>query len=166
MARGFLVQVGLGVVGALCPLYASLIYPWSASARTTKEVEQTTMTMVGQRLDSNKSETEPTIPMPHTMRLPKCLTSPSLSNPSSLLTSTDKGELDAEMLALALANRVPCSGSANTIERLAAAAVAPLVLMNDGERQVGCLEYVLLIYLCVEERWLLGGTSVDELVWY
>ena len=36
--------------------------------------------------------------------------------------------------------------------------------MNDGERQVGCREYVLLIDLCVEERRLLGGTSVGELM--
>ena len=68
------------------------------------------------------------------------------------------------MLALALANGAPCSGSANTIETLVAAAVAPVVLMNDGERQVGCREYVLLIDLCVEERRLLGGASVDELM--
>ena len=60
-------------------------------------------------------------------------------------------------------NGAPCSGSANTTERLAAA-VVPVVLMNDGERQVGCREYVLLIDLCVEERRLLGGTSVGELM--
>jgi hypothetical protein len=69
------------------------------------------------------------------------------------------------MLALALANGASCSGSANTIETLAAAAaVAPVVLMNDGERQVGCREDVLLMDLYVEERRLLGGTSVDELM--
>lgn len=84
--------------------------------------------------------------MPHTMRLP--------------LTSTDKGEVDAGMLALALANGAPCSGSPNT-ETLA---VAPVVLMNKGERQVGCRECVLLIDLCIEERRLLGGTSLDELM--
>jgi hypothetical protein len=39
-----------------------------------------------------------------------------------------------------------------------------MVLMNDGEGQVGCHEYVLLIDLCIEERRLLGGTSVDELM--
>ena len=61
-------------------------------------------------------------------------------------------------------NGAPCSGSANTIERLAAAAVVPVVLMNDGERQVDCRECVLLIDLCVEERRLLGGTSVGELM--
>ena len=48
--------------------------------------------------------------------------------------STDKGELDAGMLALALANGAPCSGLANTIETLVAAAVAPVVFTNAGER--------------------------------
>ena len=69
------------------------------------------------------------------------------------------------MLALALANGAPCSGSANTRDTLAAAVVAPVVLMNDGERQVDCREYVLLIERCVDERRLLvGGASVDELM--
>ena len=48
--------------------------------------------------------------------------------------STDKGELDAGMLALALANGAPCSGPANTIETLVAAAVALVVFTNAGER--------------------------------
>ena len=60
------------------------------------------------------------------------------------------------MLALALANGAPCSSSANTIETLAAAAVAPVVLMNNGEHQVGCRECALLVDLCIEERRLLG----------
>ena len=83
--------------------------------------------------------------MPHTMRLP--------------LTSTDKGEVDAGMLALALANGAPAP--APQTETLA---VAPVVLMNKGERQVGCRGCVLLIDLCIEERRLLGGTSLDELM--
>jgi len=95
------------------------------------------MAIVGRRmirrLELNKSEKEPIIPMPHTMRL-------------------------------ALANGAPCSGSANTIETLAAAAVAPVVWMNDEERQVGCRVCVLLMDLCVEGGRLLGGTSVDGLM--
>jgi len=50
------------------------------------------------------------------------------------------------------------------IETLAAATVAPVVLMNDEERQVDFHGCALLMDLCVEERRLLGGTSVDELV--
>jgi hypothetical protein len=96
--------------------------------------------------------------MPHTP-----FASGSLSIPSSLLTSTDKGEPETGILSLALANGAPCSGSANTIDTLAA---LPDVLTNDGERQVGCRWCVLLLLIdrCVEERRLRGGTSVDELM--
>ena len=37
--------------------------------------------------------------------------------------------------------------------------------MNDRERQVGCRVPVLFMDLCVEERRLLGGASVDELMY-
>ena len=43
--------------------------------------------------------------------------------------------------------------------------MAPVVLMNDGEYQVGCRWYVLLpllIDLCVEERRLRGAINAEH----
>lgn len=94
--------------------------------------------------------------MPHTILLQTSLKFTS-SIPSHPLNSTDKGKIETGMRVLALANGAPCSGS---IDTLAAAAVAPVVLMTHGERQLGYRWYVLLLLLidwCVEERRLPGG---------
>jgi len=64
---------------------------------------------------------------------------------------------------LALANGGPCSVSANTIETPAAGAAPAVVLMNDGERQIGC-RYALLTDWCVDKQRLLDVSMSHQCV--
>jgi len=64
--------------------------------------------------------------------------------PHAVLLSSliDNGEPEIKIRELALANGAPCSGSANTIDTLAAGAATVVVLINDREwhtrrRQIG-----------------------------